>query len=340
MGRVLVLGGSGFIGHHVVKRLLARGEEVSVLVRHGSDISLLENIDVRVVHGDIMQTGDVERALEGADALIHAAGYYPTYSLHPGRQVALALRQIGRIHRAMVVRNVRRFVYVSTLSAVGKYPDGRPEDENAPFPQQRNSSTYALIKRTMQQAVLKQANRFNSVVVAPTGVFGEGDRKPATGRLLIDIAKRKLPVSLAGRLNVVDVRNVAWGIVQALEKGHRRRLYVLGGENITLEGFVARVARIAGVPSPWFALPPDVVLPFAWVSEYVGHLFKMEHPLLPVVGVDFARFGEYYSSEIAKRELGYDPKRSKIEFTLRRAFAWFRQNGYLPSKRFEAAQAV
>jgi dihydroflavonol-4-reductase len=184
----------------------------------------------------------------------------------------------------------------------------------------------------MQDSVLRQAHRFNSVVVAPAGVFGEGDSKPTTGRLLVDIARGRMPITLQGRMNVVDVRTVAWGIVRALEQGRKGRVYVLGGENVTIPGFTARVARIAGATSPKITLNPDLVWPLAWANEYIANILKRSAPWLPVVGVDFARHGEYMSSETAHRDLGYDPSRSRIDQAVRRALAWFRQNGHLPSR--------
>ena len=329
MGRVLVLGGAGFIGHHIVRELLKRGEQVSVLVRPSSDRTLLRGMDVQITEGDLDRSGVLEDALEGSDALVHAAAYYPVWSFGKRAQVHQGLKQIGRIHKALARRNVRRFLYVSTLSAVGRYEDGRPEDENAPYPVERFRSTYSSIKRAMQNEVLQQASRFNSVVVAPTGVFGEGDRKPTTGRVILDIAKRRMPVSLHGRMNAVDVHSVAWGVAEALAKGRTGGLYVFGGQDMTLDGFFARVARIADVPPPKLSLPPKAVLPLAWITEGVGWLLRRRAPLLPVVGVDFARFGSYISSEVSTKEFGYDPARNSLDETIRRTLAWFRDNGYL-----------
>jgi dihydroflavonol-4-reductase len=142
-----------------------------------------------------------------------------------------------------------------------------------------------------------------------------------------------MPVTLKGRMNVVDAHDVAWGTVQALEKGRKGRVYVLGGENVTLPGFTARVARLAGARSAWLALDPELLLPAAWLSEWLGKSLRLSSPPLPVVGIDFARFGEFISSEVARRELGYQPGTTPISASIRLALAWFRQNGLLPSRR-------
>ncbi len=333
MGRVLILGGTGFIGHHIVREFLKRGERVRVLARPDSDRSLVRGLDVEVVEGNLERSGVLEDALDGVDGLVHAAAYYPLYSFAKSSQVRHGMKQVGRIHKALARRNVRRFLYVSSFSAVGCYQDGRPEDENAPYPQRYTGSTYAAIKRAMQDEVLRQTSRFNSVVVAPTGVFGEGDRKPTTGRIVLDVARKRLPVGLRGRMNAVDVHSVAWGVAEALARGTAGRLYVLGGENMTIMGFLARVARIADVPPPVTALPPTMLLPAAWLAEAIGKLLGQTSPLLPVVGIDFARYGRFITSEIAARELGYNPAASDLDQTLRRTLSWFRENGYLLAKK-------
>ncbi len=215
------------------------------------------------------------------------------------------------------------------MTAVGRYPDGRPEDENAPFPEERKKSTYAAVKRLMQDEVLKYAEKFNTVVVAPTAVFGEEDRKPTTGAVILEVAKGKLPVSLDGRTNVVDVHLVADGVLSALEKGSNGRLYVLGGENMTLTQMMTKIAIVAQVKPPYVSLSPKAMLPFAKASELIGDRLGKKRPLLPQVGIDFALYGEFISSEIAKKELGYDPSKSDTSEVIKRTLDWFKANGYL-----------
>ena len=146
--------------------------------------------------------------------------------------------------------------------------------------------------------------------------------------MILEIAKGRVPVAVRGRTNIVDVRSVAWGTAEALARGKKGRLYVLGGENLTVPGMVARVARLAGVRAPYFSLPVGALLPFAWTSEFIGRALMMKRPLLPVVGLDFSRFGEHYSSEVARKELGYEPP-SPADDAILRTLEWFRNNGYL-----------
>lgn len=327
MQTVLVLGGTGFIGHHIVKRLVREGFRVRVLARPGGDRSLLSTIDVDIHDGDIRHARDIKAALAGCDGLIHAAAHYPVWSIDPEREEDIGRQQILRVHEALHAHPVERFVYVSTLTAVGRYRDGRPEDEDAPFPEARWRSTYARVKREMQELVHYNARRTNAVIVAPTGVFGPGDRKPTTGRIILDIAVGRMPVTLHGRTNAVSVFAVADGIVRALEHGRVGRLYVLGGENLTLMDLSTRIARIVGAKPPRAALTPELIWPVAWAGEHLAQRLGHAAPPLPLVGVDFARYGEFISSDVARRELGYDPTAHPLSDALRKAWDWFRARG-------------
>lgn len=329
MSKVAVLGGAGFIGSWIVRELIARGHQVRTLVRPSTDLSLLEGLPMEPVIGDMEHAADLQTLLRGCDTLIHAAAWYPTYSLGKRKQIERGVEQIRLIHTALAVEGIQRFVYISSLSAVGQYPDGSPEDATAPYPTQRLRSTYNSVKRAMQDWVLAESDHYQSVVVAPTGVFGPGDRKPTSGRVLVDLANGKLPVGLKAKLNVVDVRTVAMGVVNAMEHGKAGHLYVLGGENTTLEAFLKQAAKVAGVRAPAFYLSPAPLRPVAVLSEWIGRLLNQPKPLLPIVGIEFALYGTHLSSEKSVNEIGYQPSLLTTDQMLNDSYTWFREKGYL-----------
>lgn len=327
--KTLILGGTGFIGHHIARELIEHGHAVRVLARPGGDRSLLDGMDVEIVDGTFTETASLIAALEGCDALIHTAGHYPIFSINPDEESDVGRKQILCIHEALSRSPVDRFVYVSSPSAVGIYSDGRPEDEDAPWPEKRRKSAYARVKREMQDLVLFHAQKHNALAAAPTGVFGPEDRKPTTGQLIVDVAKNRLLVALKGKSNAVSVFAVAEGVRLALEKGKTGRLYVLGQENLTISDLLKRMAEITGGLAPVSSLPPEFVRPQALLGEQVAWRTGASKPLLPVVGVDFAVYGEYMSSEVAMNELGYDPSRYPLDDAIRQAFEWFKTKGMI-----------
>ncbi|MBZ0265324.1 NAD-dependent epimerase/dehydratase family protein [bacterium] len=325
--RVLVLGGAGFLGCHIVRKLLEAGYSVRVLTRKPSP-KLLAGLPLELVYGDLQDSEVLENALKGCDVLIHSAGYYPIYSMGRKQQLRQAELQVNNIKRALQQHPVDRFIYVSAPTAVGRYPDGAPEDENAPWQEWRRFSLYAEIKRSMQEKFLQSASRTNLVTVVPTGIFGEFDHKPTTGRLVLEYAARWQPFTFAGRTNVVDVRDVAKGIMQALESGQTGKLYVLGGINLGIPDFTRKIARLADQRPPSIVVNPKTLIPLSLIGEITGKILKRPKPLLPLVGIHFAMTGEYLSSEVAKREIGYKPTRT-IDPAIMRALEWYTREGYL-----------
>ncbi len=322
----LVLGGTGFIGHHIVRELLEYGHTVRVLARPDGDRSLLEGMDVEIVDGNLTSSS-LMSALDGCNALIHAAAHYPIFSVDPDEESEIGRKQILSIHEALDRHPVERFVYISGPAAVGKYDDGRAEDEDAPWPEERMKSAYARLKREMQDMVLFAAQKHNALVVVPTGTFGPGDRKPTTGQVIIDVAKNRLPVTLKGNSNAVSVFAVAEGVRLALEKGKVGRLYVLGDENLTIPELLKRIASITHGMAPLSVLPPEFIRPQALIGEKIAWRAGAAKPLVPVVGVDFALYGSYLSSDVATQELGYDPSKYSLDDAIRQAFEWFQDKG-------------
>ncbi|GBE30870.1 MAG TPA: NAD-dependent epimerase/dehydratase family protein [Bacteroidetes bacterium] len=325
--KTLVLGGTGFIGHHIVRELLENGHSVRVMARPNRNRSLLEGMDVEIVDGDLSKTSTILAALEGCDALIHAAAYYPIFCFDPKKEAEFGRSQILRIQEALTRHPVERFVYISGPAAVGRYADGRPEDEDSPWPQIRMKSAYARVKREMQDLVLYNGKKHNAIVAAPGGVFGPGDRKPTSGRVIVDIAKNHMPIALRGRANAASVFAVAEGIRLALEKGKVGRLYVLGQENLTIPDLMKRMAKITGGTSPKITLSPEFVRPQLLIAERLAFHAGKPAPLMPLIAADFALFGEYMSSDVAKAELGYDPSKYPLDEALKQAYEWFKEKG-------------
>jgi len=322
----LVLGGTGFIGHHIVRELIEHGHTVRVLARPNGDRSLLEGMDVEIVDGEL-SSSSLSTALDGCDALIHAAAHYPIFSVNPDEESEIGRKQILSVHEALDRHPVERFIYISGPAAVGKYADDRPEDEDAPWPEARLKSAYARLKREMQDMVLLDAHKHNAIAVVPTGTFGPGDRKPTTGQVIIDVAKNRLPVTLKGNSNAVSVFAVAEGVRLALEKGRVGRLYVLGHENLTIPDLLRRIAGITHGMAPLSALPPEFIRPQAMIGEKIAWRAGAAKPLVPVVGVDFALYGAYLSSDVAVQELGYDPSTYPLDDAIQQAYDWFRDKG-------------
>jgi dihydroflavonol-4-reductase len=224
---------------------------------------------------------------------------------------------------------VERIVYTSSVATLGLPADGRPGDEDTPVTLDDMIGHYKRSKFLAEAAVreLHREHNLPVVIVNPSTPVGPRDIKPTpTGRMIVEAASGRMPAYVDTGLNLVDVADVAQGHLLALERGRLGERYVLGGEDLSLQQILAEIARLTDRPPPHISLPHQVVLPVAYLLEGWARLFDSGEPLVTVVGVKLAKKHMYFSSEKARRELGYSP--SPPFPALEAALAWFRQQGY------------
>ena len=166
-----------------------------------------------------------------------------------------------------------------------------------------------------------------AVIVAPSTPIGSRDIKPTpTGRIIVEAATGRIPAFVDTGLNLVHVDDVAQGHLLALDKGKIGENYILGGEDVSLEAMLANIAALSGRKAPTIKLPRGPLFPLAWGAEFVARLTGKE-PFLTADALRMSRYRMFFSSEKAKRELGYTAR--PYREGLADALGWFSQNGYL-----------
>jgi dihydroflavonol-4-reductase len=165
------------------------------------------------------------------------------------------------------------------------------------------------------------------VIVNPSAPVGPRDIKPTpTGRMIVEAAAGRMPAYVETGLNVVHVEDVAEGHLRAYERGRVGERYILGGTNMTLREILGEIAGITGRAAPRIRLPHGVVMPIAYMAEAVSR-FSGKEPVATVDSVRMAKKLMYFSSDKARRELGYEPRAARN--ALADAIAWFESRGYL-----------
>jgi dihydroflavonol-4-reductase len=289
--RVFVTGGGrGFVCGHVVRELEQAGHEVSC-----------EWADVR-------EPDHLVRAVAGCEAVVHVAALY-SYTAPAAEMEAVNIEGTRNVIAACRAAGVSRLVHTSTAGTCGPVPGRAATEEDGP-PDWELAVPYKRTKLEAERLVLAAAaDGLDALCVNPTTPVGDGDEAPTpTGRMVRGVASGRYRASLRGAgLNLVDVRDVARGHVLALEHGRGGERYLLGGVNLTLVEVFALIARAAG------RRPPRLVLPYAAARALarVGLANGQE--------VELARLPAWFSSEKARRELGYEPW--PVEPALERAVA-------------------
>jgi dihydroflavonol-4-reductase len=314
----LVTGATGFLGGHITRLLVQRGDEVRALVRPGSEVGSLEGPEVAIVRGDVADRRAVRRALRGVDRVFHLAG---TTNLRLSRAEVFALNVEGtrNVLEEALHGEVERVVYTSSVAAVGPARKGSVATETNVWDAARHGIPYVDAKHEAEQVALGLVGRgLPVVVVNPAHVLGAGDRCRSSTMLVRRFLRRQIPAYVDGTLNVVGVDDVARGHLLADERGVPGQRYILGNRNFTLDRLFTDLARLSGVEPPSVKLPASIALAMAQAGRWVPGA-----PVPSPAEVRAASLHWAFSSAKAKRELGW--RTSPHEDCLEETIAWYRE---------------
>ncbi|MGD1068616.1 MAG: hopanoid-associated sugar epimerase [Bryobacteraceae bacterium] len=319
MKPTLVTGASGFVGWHVARLLAERGHKVRALLRPGSRIIDLD--EVERVPGDLRDPASLERAVAGCGLVFHVAADYRLWSKNPGDLFRSNVDGTRNMLSAAQAAGVERFVYTSTVGCIG-VPASGIGDETVPLSLNGSAGAYKRSKFMAEQCALEFAcGGFPVVIVNPTAPMGDHDFKPTpTGQIVLDFLKGAMPVYIDTGLNIVNVRDVAEGHLLACEQGTAGERYILGAENLTLDQILRELAALTGRKAPTVELPYFL----AWTAGVVTTAWAGltgTPPRVPIDAVRLARNKMWVSHARAARELGYAPGPARD--ALASAVAWF-----------------
>jgi dihydroflavonol-4-reductase len=324
----LVTGGTGFVGAHVVRALLARRRSVRCLVRPSSRRTNLEGLDVEIAIGDITDPASLAKAIAGVENVYHCAADYRLYTTDPQALRASNVAGTDNVMRLASYAGVRRVIHTSSVGALGLSSNGTPADESTPVTADSMIGHYKRSKFEAERvAEAWAAKGLPVVIVNPSTPVGEYDVKPTpTGRMIVDFLNRRMPAYVETGLNLVDARDVAEGHLLAAERGRIGEKYILGNRNMTLKEILDTLARLTGLPSPGMRLPHWIPLAAAAVDTFAAR-WTGRTPRVPLEGVRMSRHRMFFDSGKAVRELGLP--QTPVEDALARAVGWFRGNGYV-----------
>jgi NAD+-dependent farnesol dehydrogenase len=324
----LVTGATGYLGAHLIERLLARGEgPVRVLVRaksraafeagpHGSRVELVE--------GDLAEPASLPAAVEGAARVFHAAAFVTRWTRTPLMFDRINVEGTRALLDAAAAAGVRDFVYTSSFIALGP-SGGRVADESNEHPGNFRNAYERTKKQALDVAAGYTGRGLGLKIVFPGVVFGPGALTEGNlvAGIVRDFLRRRFPLlgDGRGRWCYSFVEDVAEGHLLASERGVDGGRYFLGGENLTMPELLAMLERLSGVRRLRLRVP-------FWAGSAMGWLNERLAPLgVPVqlTSGEVAIFREdwAFSSERARRELGY--RITPAEEALSKTVAWVRE---------------
>jgi dihydroflavonol-4-reductase len=336
-GDVLVTGATGLVGNNVVRQLLGRGQAARALVRGvGATVeTAFAGLHLPRFTGSLEDAVVLDRALDGAGIVVHAAAM-----VHCGWRHLDEMRRANVEGTRQVARAARRagarMIHVSSVDAIGLRADGIPADEDTP-PGGMLECPYVVTKREAEAVVLEEVDRgLDAVIVNPVYMIGPWDWKPSSGRMLLEVGAGRGLFAPPGSNDFVDVRDVAAGILAAIDRGRTGRRYILGGHPLSYLDAWRIFARAAGRMQPLGIAPLAAARIAGWCGDLAGLVLRRE-PAVNSAAVGMSMLAHNFSCCRAEAELGYTYR--SFESTVQDAWGWFVDRGYARPVRARTALA-
>jgi dihydroflavonol-4-reductase len=325
-GRVLVTGGAGFIGSHVVELLLAQGRPVRVLEKPGVSTAHLPAGDVEILFADLRDAGAIAGSADGCDVVLHLAAN-PNLWARDAREFEEVNHQgTRRVLDAARRAGASRVVHVSTESILAPPGHSGLITEATETTLDDMIGPYCRSKWLADEAARQAAAAGDPVVVVrPTIPVGAGDRLMGPpSRMIRDFCNGRLKACLDGDLNLIDVRDIAAGIWAAARRGEPGRSYLLANENWTIPELFGYLAELTGQPAQRTCVPYPLALAFAHLEEWLcRHVLTGRSPMATVTGVRLTQRPLRFDGSQSAKELGLLPMRD-CRAAIRAAVEWFR----------------
>jgi len=324
--KILVTGATGFVGHHLAKRLKKEGYNLRILKEKNQSLGFLKNLELEIIEGDIRNFEDVKKAVKGCDVVFHLAGIVSYWRKLQKLQYEVNVLGTKNIVKACLEYKIKRLIHVSSTAAVG-YEKNKLANEETSFNLFPLRVNYCNTKFLGEVEVLRGiAKGLDAVIVCPGSIYGEGDLRRIKSDMIFNF---KFPFSLfymQGGVGVVDIKDVVEGLLKAWKKGKRGERYILVGENLSFYEIRKMIAKALGKK------PPKICLSgfFLYFLSYLFLLFSFISGKKPRLTPEMVRFHKlylYFSNEKAKKELGI--KFTPFEETIKRAVKWYKSHGFL-----------
>lgn len=322
--KIFVTGGNGFIGSHLVAKLIERGDTVSCLVRDPKRADHLQQMGAQLVAGDITNRTILQEPIRGTDAVFHLAGLYKFGLKYVPQMRSINVEGTCNVLETAAELGVPHILHTSTVGVFGN-THGIVVDEAYRCKEEDLESLYEQTKweAHYKVAVPLQQKGAPLIILQPGGVTGAGDPSPHVTQ--VDYYLRRVPIGFGTKAGFTwaHVDDIAEGHILALERGKNGEAYVLAGPPITWKQIMESWERLTGIPAPKI-----------WAPNWMMRLTERSAELMERMGIDLEVTGEgvaalidstfWATADKAKRELGWhsrppdDTSRDILEYEMKR----------------------
>ncbi len=313
---ILLTGGTGLVGSHLLYEITAAGNRVKALKRKGSPTEVVEKIFqwynpnnhtsqfalIDWVEGDVSDIFSLQEALKGVKKVYHCAAVVSFVPSERPQMLKINIEGTANLVNACLLENVEKLCHCSSIAAVGRPDKGIWVDESLIWKTSRKNSYYSISKFGAEREVWRGSEEgLNVVIVNPSVIIGPGDPSRSSARLFTTV-KNGLRFYSSGATGFVDARDVAMAMLQLMEKDIANERYILNSENISYKELFNVFAQKAGVSPPFFRAG-KTLSEIAWRLEKARSLLTGSNPLITRETAKSANSRYCFSSEKIQKDL-------------------------------------
>jgi dihydroflavonol-4-reductase len=323
----LVIGASGFLGSHVTRQLVDRGDDVRVLIRRTSSTKPIEDLDVEYHYGDIFDDAALRAAMAGCDDVFYCVVDTRAWLRDPAPLFRTNVEGLRHVLDAAMDADLRRFVFTSTIGTIGMPADRRPATEEDEFNWADKAGAYVRSRVEAENLVMRYARDrgLPAVALCVSNTYGPRDWQPTPhGKQLSLAAAGKLPFYVRDWTGeVVGVEDAAAALILAAEMGRNGERYIISERFMSVRELYAIAADAAGADPPRIGVPLWAVYALGYVGDVAGMAFRRDFQLTSQ-SVRLMHIWPTLDHGKAERELGWQP--APVHDSIRRAAQFFRAN--------------
>src|SRR5436190_2771948 len=323
--KILVTGGTGFLGSHIVRQMLDAGEtNLKVMASHVPE--WMKDSGVKAVEGSVTDREHVAKACKNVSAIFHLAGKVSRDNDDAVAMNKVHLEGTRLLCEAAKEAGVTTMVLASSSGTIAVSADDTVVDETYPQPVEIISQwAYYASKYYQERTALDNfdGDGRRLVILNPSLLLGPGDERLSSTKPVLDFLARKIPYSPGGGLSFVDARDAAAAFIAALEKGKHKEKYLLGAANMTFHQFFGRLERLSGVAAPSLRVPKQLAVAGSSFISSIYNNWGKTSPIAPNE-VEQAEYFWYFDSSKAEADLAFSPR--DPQETLNDTITYLREN--------------
>ncbi|HEY2720936.1 MAG TPA: SDR family NAD(P)-dependent oxidoreductase [Chitinophagaceae bacterium] len=299
-GKVLVTGGTGFIGSYIIKELVEKNYSVRALRRTGSNLPFFIPTEIfnsiEWIEGDILDLVSLEESMCNIDIVIHSAGMISFHKSDKNQMYQVNIQGTANIVNTMIEKNIPRLIHVSSIAALGRTKLESHVSEEKNWDDDKNNTPYAISKYRAEMEVWRGIGEgLSAVIVNPSTVLGYGDWNNSSCRIFKTIYD-EFPWYTTGVNGFVDVQDLARVIVLLMESDIPKERFIVNGDNWNFQQLFNTIADGFHKRHPKHKATPFLGY-LAWKMEGIKGFFSGKKPLLTKESARVAQSHTFFSND-------------------------------------------